>query len=117
MPLYKTITINPNTRLLIWKIEEPFEVLTKNVPLTDHCKARVDSMKSDLHRRGFLSVRHLLAHVGYTDFDFGITKSNKYSQNRLFTRGLTNQYSIEDDTYSFYASFSIKGFFTRKTSI
>ena len=45
---------------------------------------------------------------GYTDFDFGITKSNKYSQNRLFTRGLTNQYSIEDDTYSFYASFSIK---------
>ena len=41
-------------------------------------------------------------------FDFGITKSNKYSQNRLFTRGLTNQYSIEDDTYSFYASFSIK---------
>ena len=45
---------------------------------------------------------------GYTDFDFGITKSNNYNQNRMFTRGLTNNYSIEDDTYSFYASFSIK---------
>ena len=45
---------------------------------------------------------------GYTDFDFGITKSNKYNENRLFNRGLTNKYSIEDDSYSFYASFSIK---------
>lgn len=77
MPLYKTITINPNTRLLIWKIEEPFEVLSKNVQLTDHCKARVDSMKSDLHRRGFLSVRHLLAHVGYTDFDLLYDQNGK----------------------------------------
>ena len=46
--------------------------------------------------------------LGYTDFDFGITKSNNYSQNRLFSRGLTNKYSIDDDSYSFYASFSIK---------
>lgn len=77
MPLYKTITINPNTRLLIWKIEEPFEVLSKNLQLIDHCKARVDSMKSDLHRRGFLSVRHLLAHVGYTDFDLFYDQNGK----------------------------------------
>ena len=26
-------------------------------------------MKSDLHRRGFMSIRHLLALEGYTDFD------------------------------------------------
>ena len=46
--------------------------------------------------------------LGYTDFDFGITKSNNYNLNRLYARGLTNEYSIEDDTYSFYASLSIK---------
>jgi len=26
-------------------------------------------MKSDLHRRGFMSIRHLLAILGYTDYD------------------------------------------------
>ena len=46
--------------------------------------------------------------LGYTDFDFGITKSNNYNLNRLYARGLTNEYSIEDDTYSFYASLRIK---------
>lgn len=69
MPLYKTITSDNNTKLLIWKIEESFEVLSEGISLTDHCQQRVDGMKSDLHRRGFMSVRHLLAQVGYTDHD------------------------------------------------
>ncbi|MEM7084878.1 MAG: 4'-phosphopantetheinyl transferase superfamily protein [Bacteroidota bacterium] len=69
MPLYKTITINPVTKALIWKIEEPFEQLAEGIVLTDHCQNRVDGMKSDLHRRGFMSVRHLLAEEGYVDHD------------------------------------------------
>ena len=77
MPLYKTITINPNTRLLIWKIEEPFEVLTKNVQLTDHCKARVDSMKSDLHRRGLFICAPSFSPCGYTDFDLIYDQNGK----------------------------------------
>ena len=77
MPLYKTITFNPTTKLLIWKIEEPFDVLSKNIQLTTHCQARVDSMKSDLHRRGFMSIRHLLAYVGYTDFDLSYDQNGK----------------------------------------
>jgi 4'-phosphopantetheinyl transferase EntD len=31
---------------------------------------RVRNMKSEIHRRGFLSVRHLLRAVGYTDQDW-----------------------------------------------
>ena len=77
MPLYKTITINSNTKLLIWNIEESFDVLSKNIKLTDHCQARVDRMKSDLHRRGFMSVRHLLSCVGYTDFDLSYDQNGK----------------------------------------
>lgn len=69
MPLYKTITIGPQTKLLIWKIDESYEWLSKDVPLTDHCSRRVNGMNSDLHRRGFMSVRHLLMELGYTDFD------------------------------------------------
>lgn len=69
MPLYKTITINPATTVYIWKIEEGFDTLSRNIKLTDHCQQRVDGMKSELHRRGFMSVRHLLAEAGYVDHD------------------------------------------------
>lgn len=69
MPLYKTITVNDNTRVYIWKIEEDINMLSRNISLTDHCQHRVDGMKSELHKRGFMSVRHLLAEAGYTDHD------------------------------------------------
>lgn len=69
MPLYKRITIDADTKVLIWKIEESYEALCEGIELTNHCQDRVDGMKSDIHRRGFMSVRHLLAEEGYTDFD------------------------------------------------
>ena len=77
MPLYKTITVDPTTKVLIWKIEESFEELNNGIDLTSHCRQRVDGMKSDLHRRGFMSVRHLLAIEGYTDHDLYYDENGK----------------------------------------
>jgi 4'-phosphopantetheinyl transferase len=77
MPLYKRITVNNHTKVLIWKIEEPYEKLRENVGLTSHCQERIDGMKSDIHRRGFLSVRHLLAEEGYTDYDLFYDNNGK----------------------------------------
>lgn len=69
MPIYKTIEVDPHTKVLIWKIEETFEALSENIVLTPRCIQRVDGMKSEIHRRGFLSVRHLLKAFGYTAAD------------------------------------------------
>lgn len=69
MPLYKSITINACTKLLIWKIDETFDALSRKISLTDRSNFRLLNMKSDLHRRGFISIRHLLALEGYTDHD------------------------------------------------
>ena len=69
MPLYKTITVNSATKVLIWKIEESFDTLLKNIELTAENTGRLNSMKSILHQKGFLSIRHLLALEGYTDYD------------------------------------------------
>ena len=69
MPLYKTITVNKTTKVYIWKIEESYEELSKGIELTPPCRERVDDMKSEIHRRGFMSVRHLLAEAGYVDKD------------------------------------------------
>jgi phosphopantetheinyl transferase len=77
MALYKTITVNKHTKVLIWKIEESFEELNHTIKLTNHCQQRLDGMRSEIHQRGFLSVRHLLAAFGYTDFDLYYDEKGK----------------------------------------
>ncbi|WP_299835387.1 4'-phosphopantetheinyl transferase family protein [uncultured Tenacibaculum sp.] len=69
MPLYKTITVNNTAKVLIWKIEESYDDLFRDINLTPQSLQRVSNMKSELHQRGFLSVRHLLREVGYDDHD------------------------------------------------
>ncbi|MGB5205502.1 MAG: 4-phosphopantetheinyl transferase, partial [Eudoraea sp.] len=65
MPLYKTIIVNPYTKLYIWKITESEKELSLNIELTNKCQLRMNGMKSELHRRGFLSIRHLMRLAGY----------------------------------------------------
>ena len=69
MPLLKTIALNDYTQLFVWKITETFDELFQSVALKDVSLARVDSMKSESHQRGFLAVRRLLMEAGYSDFD------------------------------------------------
>ena len=69
MPLYKTISPNSQTTVKIWKITESYDDLMAKVDLKPVALERVLSMKSELHQRGFLSVRHLLQEFGYTDAD------------------------------------------------
>ena len=69
MPLYKTITPNSQTTVKIWKIEESYDDLLAPLDLKPESLTRVLGMKSELHQRGFLSVRHLLRNFGYTDQD------------------------------------------------
>ncbi|WP_290698790.1 4'-phosphopantetheinyl transferase superfamily protein [Lacinutrix sp.] len=69
MSLYKSISVNSQTTVKIWKIEESYSVLIAPLDLKPESLKRVLSMKSELHQRGFLSVRHLLREFGYTDQD------------------------------------------------
>jgi 4'-phosphopantetheinyl transferase len=67
MGLYKSLTVNKTTKVLIWKIEESISELKEGITLSKNSSTRLNSMKSELHQRGFLSIRHLLKEVGYTD--------------------------------------------------
>nr|WP_321221759.1 4'-phosphopantetheinyl transferase superfamily protein [uncultured Psychroserpens sp.] len=69
MPLYKTIEPNSQTTVKIWKITEAYNELLQPLDLKPNSLERVLGMKSELHQRGFLSVRHLLREFGYTDQD------------------------------------------------
>mgnify|MGYP006243232015 FL=1 len=66
MPIYKKDKISHNTRFLVWQIDESEEWLLQNISLTKMCINRLETMKSNVHRKGFLSVRHLLKTLGYT---------------------------------------------------
>ncbi|TXE08989.1 4'-phosphopantetheinyl transferase superfamily protein [Gelidibacter salicanalis] len=77
MPLYKTITPNSQTTVKIWKITERYEALLQPLTLRAESMKRVVGMKSELHQRGFLSVRHLLAEFGYTDADLYYDENGK----------------------------------------
>lgn len=69
MPLYKEIILKENAKLYLWKITEDSGELHRAVKLNTSSQNRVDSMKSVSHQKGFLAVRMLLQHIGYTDFD------------------------------------------------
>ena len=69
MALYKTLTVHQTTKILIWKIEESTSTLKENIILSEDSSTRLNSMKSELHQKGFLSIRHLLKEVGYSDLD------------------------------------------------
>jgi len=77
MPLYKTITPNPKTIIKIWKITESYSDLMQHTSLKPDSLERVLGMKSDIHRRGFLSIRYLLASFNYKDTDLFYNEHGK----------------------------------------
>jgi 4'-phosphopantetheinyl transferase EntD len=77
MPLYKTLTLNSQTTVKIWKITESFTELMEPLTLKTESLERVSRMKSEIHQRGFLSVRHLLRDFGYTDQDLFYDQNGK----------------------------------------
>ncbi|WP_369998480.1 4'-phosphopantetheinyl transferase superfamily protein [Winogradskyella sp.] len=77
MPLYKSISVNSQTTVKIWKIEESYDDLMQPLDLKPNSLERVLGMKSELHQRGFLSVRHLLHEFGYTDQDLFYDENGK----------------------------------------
>ncbi|MEN3323371.1 4'-phosphopantetheinyl transferase superfamily protein [Mariniflexile soesokkakense] len=77
MPLYKTITPDSQTVVKIWKISESFDDLMQSVNLKPKSLERVLGMKSEMHQRGFLSVRCLLKAYGYEDVDLSYDENGK----------------------------------------
>ena len=87
MPFYQSIQINETTNAHFWEITEDVTSLFRAVSLKDTSLFRLESMKSEAHQCGFLAVRMLLQHLGYTDFDltYDFTRfDNHILENKLF---------------------------------
>ena len=77
MPFYKSISINETTTAYFWKISEDVTSLFRAVSLKDTSLFRLEGMKSEEHQKGFLAVRMLLQHLGYTDYDLNYDEAGK----------------------------------------
>lgn len=77
MPFYKSIQINPTTTAYFWHINEDVTSLFRAVSLKDISLFRLEGMKSEEHQKGFLAVRMLLQHLGYTDYDLTYDEAGK----------------------------------------
>lgn len=77
MPLYKIIPINNSTTAYFWHITEDITGLFRAVSLQDTSLVRLEGMKSEAHQKGFLAVRMLLQHLGYTDYDLTYDTAGK----------------------------------------
>lgn len=77
MPLYKSFTVDENIFVAIWKVEETEAFLEEGIHLSDYCQDRYSGMKSEIHRRAFLSIRHLLAIYGYEDRHLNYDENGK----------------------------------------
>jgi phosphopantetheinyl transferase len=69
MPVIKTLTNRSNTTVYVWKIAESEAWLRSGIELSQNSVKRLITMSSEIHRRGFLSIRHLLQQAGYSDND------------------------------------------------
>ncbi len=67
MPLYKTIEINTDTKIYIWKIEETLEELQAGIVLSESNILRFKKMKTSARQKEFLAVRQLFKQAGYED--------------------------------------------------
>ena len=77
MPLHKIIHINETSTAYFWYITEDVTSLFRAVSLKDTSLFRLEGMKSEEHQRGFLAVRMLLQHLGYTDYDLSYDEAGK----------------------------------------
>lgn len=78
MPLIKELR-EDRCKVLIWKVEENIEILKQGIKLREATQQRLDKMKSEVHQKGFLAVRHLLAWAGYSDLDLRYDENGKPS--------------------------------------
>ena len=69
MPVIKTLTNRSNTTVYVWQITESEAWLRSGIELSQNSVNRLITMSSEMHRRGFLSIRHLLLAAGYSDND------------------------------------------------
>ncbi len=77
MPLFKIIHFSETTKIYIWKISESYNELFSEIDLNEKSQIKLNSMKSEMHQLGFLSVRKLLQKANYSDFDLNYDESGK----------------------------------------
>lgn len=77
MPIHKHLTPTSTATIYLWRLTESEKELHQGIQLTPACNARLSGMQSSVHRKGFLGVRQLLKHAGYSPKDLSYDSIGK----------------------------------------
>lgn len=69
MPIFDIVNVADTTTIYLWKITEDLDFFLNGLELRKESRVRLEGMKSVSHKKGFLSIRHLLDCAGYKDED------------------------------------------------
>lgn len=76
MPFLKSIPVDTIGTVFVWKITESPEALSA-IYLNERSIGRLNNMRSEIHQKGFMSIRHLLQKAGYSDKDLYYSEDGK----------------------------------------
>ena len=95
MPVQVNKSFYKNIDVSIWYIVESEEILLSKIDLTKNCKERFNSMKSNLHRKQFLSVRNLMKHkkIDLNDLYYDSDGAPYLKSNKNISISHTNNFS------------------------
>lgn len=77
MPLFKNIKHKEQSHILVWHITETLDELKQGISLVESSVQRLENSHSELHQKGFVSIRQLLKIMGYADADLFYTADGK----------------------------------------
>ncbi len=94
MPLYNKHEIDNDTSLLIWKIDEEYDVLLSSVKLGKNSINRIEKFLSEKRKIEFLATRMLLQELDYSDLDLKYNNDGApYLKDKFISISHTNEFA------------------------
>lgn len=96
MPLIDTIHSPHNTQVFIWKITESEATLKAGLQLQPKSLDRLQNMKAESHRKGFLAIRKILQSQGFQDADlfYDTTGKPRFSNGQEVSISHSHDFSV-----------------------
>ena len=100
MPFYDSLKFSDHSKVLLWYIDETTEQLYQNLKLTKRSHQRLEILKSNEHKNGFLAIRQLLLREKYQDCDLFYSKQGKPTLNDGKNISISHSHKFSVSSYN-----------------
>ena len=80
MPIIDDLNLSPNTRVVIWEINESLQDLESKVVLSEYSLKLLNQKKSEIQKKQFLAIRNIFKLLSIEDKEVKYDKAGKPPQ-------------------------------------